>query len=239
MTDPNNADVYPGTELELFAQAHNWRQYWMRQIVPFLGNRTLEVGAGIGSITRELAPVAKSDWFAIEPDPTLVQGLHTTVIESQLENVTVMQGNIHSINSDEGKFNSILYSDVLEHIRDDEEEVEFALSKLEVSGHLILLVPAHQFLYSDFDKAIGHYRRYSRRMVRALIPNSASIVLDRYLDSVGVTLSLGNRLITRRDKPTPKQISIWDRAIIPASRILDPFLRYRLGKSLLIVIQKN
>lgn len=238
MTEPNEI-LYPGTELELFTHARNWRHYWMTQIEPFLGNRVLEVGAGIGSITRELAKGHKGEWLAVEPDPTLANQMRSALDGEALANVTVIQGDLGSIKPDEAPFNSILYSDVMEHIQDDRLEIERALSKLESKGYLILLVPAHQFLFSDFDKAIGHHRRYNMRMLRALTPNSASIVLARYLDCVGVTLSLGNRLITRKDAPTIGQIDFWDRTIVPVSKILDPLFRYRLGKSVLFVLQKK
>ena len=49
---------------------------------------------------------------------------------------------------------------VLEHIEDDKEELNIAVSKLNQGGHLIILVPAHNELYSKFDKEIGHFRRY-------------------------------------------------------------------------------
>ena len=239
MTESNEVLLYPGTELELFTHAHNWRQYWMSQVKPFLGNRVLEVGAGIGSITRELAKGHQGEWMAVEPDPTLVNQLRSAVTGEALRCVTVIQGDIGSIKSDEAPFNSILYSDVLEHIQEDRIEIERAFSILRSKGYLVLLVPAHQFLYSGFDKTIGHHRRYNLRMLRDLTPSTASVVLARYLDCAGVTLSLGNRLITRNDAPTINQINFWDRAIVPVSKILDPLFQYRLGKSLLFVLQKK
>ena len=62
--------------------------------------------------------------------------------------------NIHS------EFDTILYISVLEHIEKDTEELEIALTKLKKNGHIIICVPAHNYMYSKFDKEIGHYRRY-------------------------------------------------------------------------------
>ena len=61
------------------------------------------------------------------------------------------------------KFNSIIYSDVIEHIKDDEKEIKIALKKLNKNGYLIIMVPAFQYLYSEYDKSIGHFRRYEKQ----------------------------------------------------------------------------
>ena len=69
--------------------------------------------------------------------------------------------------SDSDKFDTILYMDVFEHIEDDRAELERAAAQLAPDGHLIVLAPAHQWLFTPFDESIGHYRRYSRRTLEA------------------------------------------------------------------------
>jgi 2-polyprenyl-3-methyl-5-hydroxy-6-metoxy-1,4-benzoquinol methylase len=60
----------------------------------------------------------------------------------------------------EERFDTALYIDVLEHIRDDQTEVARVGRHLTPGGHLVVLAPAHQALYTLFDAAIGHFRRY-------------------------------------------------------------------------------
>src|SRR5260370_30792037 len=67
-------------------------------------------------------------------------------------------------------YDTILYLDVLEHIADDAAELAAAANHLAPGGHLVVLGPAHQFLFSAFDEAIGHYRRYNSRRLAALTP---------------------------------------------------------------------
>ena len=64
----------------------------------------------------------------------------------------------------------MLYIDVLEHIEHDLDELARAASHLAPGGHLVVLAPAHQALFSDFDRAIGHYRRYNRAGLQKLAP---------------------------------------------------------------------
>jgi 2-polyprenyl-3-methyl-5-hydroxy-6-metoxy-1,4-benzoquinol methylase len=67
-------------------------------------------------------------------------------------------------------FDAVLYVDVLEHIADDLSELRRAAVHLRPGGVLVILVPAHPRLYSAFDAAIGHYRRYTKSMLITVVP---------------------------------------------------------------------
>jgi hypothetical protein len=99
--------------------------------------------------------------------------------------------------------------------------------------HLVILCPAHEFLFSPFDRAIGHYRRYNKAMYRALSPNGLRLIELAHLDSAGILLSLANRMLLRRSVPPHRQILFWNRWIVPCSRVLDTLFCGSLGKSLL------
>ncbi|MBF0175418.1 MAG: methyltransferase type 12 [Magnetococcales bacterium] len=134
------------------------------------------------------------------------------------------------------RFDCVLYIDVLEHIQCDQVELRRAASHLtRPGGRLVILSPAHNFLFTPFDTAIGHYRRYNRRSLTAILPQGMVIEKLRYLDSVGFFASVANRLLFRQSMPTSEQIRIWDRAMVPLSTWIDPALRYHLGKSILLV----
>ena len=138
-------------------------------------------------------------------------------------------------------FDTLLYMDVLEHIEDDRAEVARAAARLVPGGHLIVLSPAHPFLYTPFDKAIGHFRRYTKKSLREAAPADAGLELVRlsYLDTVGLLASLGNRLVLKSAMPNPRQIALWDRVMVRMSRLVDPVLGYTLGKSVLGVWRKR
>ena len=103
----------------------------------------------------------------------------------------------------------------------------------------MVLAPAHEALYTPFDRAIGHFRRYSTRSLRDLAPDCLSERRVIYLDSCGVLASLGNRLLLRQAAPTSQQILTWDRYLVPCSRWLDPLLLHKAGKSVLAVWARN
>jgi hypothetical protein len=132
----------------------------------------------------------------------------------------------------------VLYMDVLEHIERDADELRSAVSHLRQAGHLLVLSPAHGFLMSAFDRAIGHQRRYDRASLRTLRAPGTTLVRMRYLDSVGIVASLANRLALRQAAPSALQLRTWDRLMVPVSRVTDRLLGYRLGKSILAVWRK-
>jgi len=145
--------------------------------------------------------------------------------------VEVEVGTVDSL-ADDRLFDCILYIDVLEHIEADRAELEAAAEHLKPGGTLIVLCPAHPMLYTEFDRAIGHYRRYTKAMYRAIEPDGLRRERLIYLDSAGLLLSLGNRLLLRSGSPTLKQVKVWDRLFVPISRLMDPLLGRTVGKSI-------
>lgn len=230
--------TYIGSELQLFAKAANWKSYYGRSIKKYLTGEVLEVGSGIGATTQALCDGAARRWVCLEPDPEMSAATAARIAAGSLPGCCeARSGTVRGLARGE-QFDAIIYIDVLEHIEDDAGELLAAAEYLKASGHLIILSPAHQWLYTPFDKEIGHYRRYNRGSLLAAVPRHLRRVELRYLDSVGLLASLGNRLLLKSSMPTEKQIRLWDRLMIPVSRVIDPALNFRLGKSILGVWAK-
>jgi len=224
---------YAGSELELFEKARNWKAYWRGQIRGFIRGEVLEVGAGIGANTLTLADLTYDRWTCLEPDAALAtqielppggrHGAATGTIEDLPAGAT---------------YDAILYIDVLEHIEDDRSEMTRAAARLKPGGALIVLAPAHPFLFTPFDRAIGHFRRYTRASLRQAAPATLRLEKLVYLDAAGMLASAGNRMLLRSAMPTERQILTWDRLLVPVSRLIDPIFAGRVGKSVLGIWRK-
>jgi SAM-dependent methyltransferase len=227
--------VYGGTELELFARAVRWKSYFASQIRPFLRGDVLEVGAGIGGTTRMLCDDRSLRWTCLEPDFRMASALAGRVRDlPSATPVDVRVGTLADLEASR-RFDCILYIDVLEHIEDDAAEMARAAAHLRPGGRIIVLAPAHDVVYSEFDAAVDHHRRYDRRTLQRAMPRDAGLACERliYLDSVGLLLSLTNRIFLRRAMPTVRNVLFWDRVCVPVSRLVDRWMGHRVGKTVL------
>ena len=227
---------YVGLELELFKHANQWKQYLSKNMLEYIRGDVLEVGSGIGSTTRYLINKSVRSWICLEPDDNLLQiSKNNLQPESFSSKIQYINNNI-GIFKKKDKFNTIIYIDVLEHIKYSDVEINKACHLLRDEGKLLLILPAHQFLYSEFDSHVGHYRRYNLKDIERIIPSNYEIVKYKYLDSFSLVLSLSNKLFLKRSLPTKLQITIWNLIFVRISKFLDFLLRYRFGKSLFVVI---
>ena len=229
---------YAGTELDVFASALNWKKYYASVIRPYIRGRVLEVGAGLGGTTEAICSGDESEWCCLEPDPQLVSRIDERIGRGEFRgNCRTMHGVLTDLPATP-YWDTILYIDVLEHIEHDADEVQEAALRLAPGGAMVIVSPAHSWLFSEFDEAIGHFRRYTRRSLAEIMPDTLDLQCLRYLDSVGVLLSLANRMLLRSPEPSHAQIGIWDRWVVPVSRTIDSLLAYRIGKTVVGVWQK-
>jgi len=115
----------------------------------------------------------------------------------------------------------------LEHIKNDKTEILKAFKSIKKNRYLIINVPAFSHLYSEFDKNVGHHKRYEKEDMRIIFKDL------RYYDSIGYILSL----LSDYKKKIQQKIRVWD-FLIPFSKIIDFLIFNLFGKSLLVVIKK-
>jgi len=233
--------IYQGGELEVFKFAKNWKIYYKSLLVGHLGQHSIiEIGAGIGEITKCFRPLSdSSSWICVEPDKS-----NSTVIEKLIfdkvidDNITVFTGTLKEFDANGDKFETVLFIDSLEHIEEDEKTLKAAADILLPEGKIIIIAPAHNFLFSEFDRKIGHYRRYNKKSLRAIIPEGMQEVSFKYIDSIGFFLNLTNKYMLKSANPKLNQILFWDRCIVPVSKFVDRIFNYNFGKNIVLVIKK-
>jgi SAM-dependent methyltransferase len=226
---------YMGSELEIFAHASHWKSYVQSQLRPYLVGDVLEVGAGIGGTTQALNDGTQRRWVCLEPDPAFAKKITSL---PRLRNCEIVVGMIPHINPQE-KFDVILYIDVLEHVKEDREELVLAAQHLKENGVIVVLAPAFPWLYTPFDAAIGHFRRYTRKSLRAVAPQGLREEKCIYLDAFGVLASAGNLLFLRAANASAGQMRFWDNYLVPISRFMDRVLVFSLGRSVLAIWRKK
>ena len=214
----------------------------VRILSPFLTGRVLEVGAGAGFVTTELASHCR-EVVAIEPTNELFVELQERT--KALSNVTL----VHSVLNDYVKaqsdkshvvaatFDTIVYINVLEHIEADRDELSIAKSLLSPDGKILIVVPAHQWLYAKVDQLTGHFRRYSKRGLRGVIDEAhLSVQSLRYFDAIGLLPYLLMYKWLRSTATAGTNAVVYSRLIMPISYFLYRLTQGRLiGKNLIAV----
>lgn len=222
---------YIGKELQLFAQAEKWKSYWSR-FIPLHNIKltsAIEVGSGIGSNSKFISRYYP-EYLGIEPDLNLV-----TLAKNHYNDVRFEVGTSQLIPN--GFAGCILYIDVLEHIQDDYLEIQNCVEKMSEGSFLFILVPANMDLFSNFDDEVGHFRRYSKKSLLSIMPNTIEVISVRNLDVIGYLVLKISKFLRLEVTPTDRSVKIWD-FLIPLSSIFDKLLNYRIGKSLILVGMK-
>src|SRR4051794_29953442 len=121
---------YVGDELHTFAAATTWKAYFGQRVRRHVKGDVLEVGAGIGSMTRALCRPHHRSWLCLEPDVQLVETFRRRAAEQPFPvPVDIRAATSRELGTAE-KFDTIVYCDVLEHLANDREELEVAARHL-------------------------------------------------------------------------------------------------------------
>ena len=228
-------------ELDLF-------QY--RMIKPHLGKDILEIGAGSGRISLLLLrdDLSYHRFVINEPSDHFFAQLKKQV--GTLPDAAILtQGETSDLKEQyPSTFDTIFSVDVLEHVEDDRRYVEDCLAMLKPGGKLIALVPALQFLYSDLDRKIGHYRRYDKTMVRRLINGlGCEIAQMYYTNFLAVFASLmvfkiGN-LGYHRNESNQKRfiflLKIYSKYVVPVMDTMERYIPIPIGLNLTVILEKS
>tara|TARA_B100000886_G_scaffold301883_1_gene231618 strand:+ start:3783 stop:4466 length:684 start_codon:yes stop_codon:yes gene_type:complete len=226
-------EKYPEVATERFDKANFHINYCLSFFRKFIKGDILEVGAGCGSFTKYYAKKFNSLTLT-ELDKKNFLDLEKKF--SKTENINILNSAVEAIDRN---FDTIMYLHVLEHIKNDEEELKKAINKLNSNGYLIIMAPAHQKIYSNLDRAVGHFRRYEKEFFSKEL---FGLKREKFisLDSIGYFLYLLNKIFFKEEVyPSKLKIFLWDKIFTPITSIVDFLLMYKFGKCFLAIYKKS
>jgi 2-polyprenyl-3-methyl-5-hydroxy-6-metoxy-1,4-benzoquinol methylase len=227
------------SDLEIMAGAVNYRTWMLRRFAPYLGQRILEVGAGIGNFTellldREL--VLPTDVY-----PPCVERLQDRIghrLKADPVVIDLADPAIRQLASH--RFDTVLCTNVLEHVADDRASLANIFGVLQPGGRLLLYVPAHPILYGTVDASLDHFRRYTRRDVAAKLTGAGFTVEHlSEMNAVGTIAWFLNGRVLRRREESVGQVTLFDRWIVPWMERVERVAPPPFGLSILGVGRKG
>lgn len=226
---------YEGKDLEAMTFAENYHQWILGQFRPFLGNYVAEVGAGRGDFSLALLNSDKiSELVAVEPSKEMYPKLEKCLKEDR--RVIFHQALFADIYKKyRGYFDSVVYVNVLEHIKDEARELTYIRESLKEGGRVCIFVPALPWLYSKFDVSVGHYRRYTKRQLKQLLEqNGFKIEKVSYFDIAGIIpWFIFIKLIGGKLKVS--NVQLYDKLVVPIMRRVESAMSPPLGKNLFAI----
>jgi SAM-dependent methyltransferase len=235
----NLIDDSPAGEKTLRRVSHLSRyNHWLwEQVAPFTGHRVLEVGAGIGTMTRYL--LGREMVLATDLSPLYLERLqaafegYPNVVVQPLDAAAPPPEGLKAFNLD-----TILCLNVLEHVQDDEAALKSFAALLSHGGRVVLILPALQTLYGEIDKAIGHYRRYQRAEIEEKLCRAGFHVEKlRFFNTLGIPGWYLNSCLLKRQAVPSLQARLND-LLVPLLR-LEANLTLPWGMSMLAVGRKG
>lgn len=222
--------------LHSMSQTHRFNRWMADTIKPHLGDRVLEIGAGIGNLTARLLP--REQYTTTDVDALHVDALRTRFGQNpcvSVARVDVTQAADFAALGE--RFDTVVCLNVLEHVEDDATAMRNLATAVRPGGRAVLLVPQGPQLYGSLDRVLGHCRRYTQPQFSELI-RGAGLEIDELFD-FNRAATPGwwfNGHILQREHFGKVQLKIYD-SFVWLFRSIDRILPWR-GASLIAVVRK-
>ncbi|WP_024876775.1 class I SAM-dependent methyltransferase [Saccharomonospora piscinae] len=224
-----------GRDLESDHGKPRYLAYQRELIRPHCGASVLEVGAGLGEFASGYTWAQR--YVVTDVDAGAVQKLKERFHDRP--EVEVQQYDIDGTTTLADPVETLVAINVLEHIEDDVGALRQLCRSLTPKGNIVLFVPGYQQLYGEFDRRVGHFRRYTPATVAAAA-REAGLVVDvaRPVNLLGAFAWWAAVRKGGAKAPNPKLVSIYDRYVVPVTRAVEKRLPIPFGQSVLCVARK-
>lgn len=215
------------------AEGRRYRAYQYDLIAPYVGRSLLEIGSGLGHFSEQFC--ARLDYLAVsDNDPYCLSQLTSRYDGRDDVDVLelVLPGHVHVRHA----VDTIVMMNVLEHIEDDVGALSNLASCVEPGGRIVIWVPGYMALYGQFDRQVGHCRRYTPETLRRAI-DSAGLDLEickpvNFMGGIAWWLTVRRLGVAHLN---PRLASLYDIIVVPVTRILERVFHPPFGQSVLCV----
>lgn len=228
--------------LEVMSKADKFNKWMAETIAPYVSGATLEIGSGLGNISRYFI----NDNYQITLSD--IDPYYLDILKNQFQNTSNVKDIIpidlqlphftECYKELENKFDTVFYLNVLEHLEFEDLAIQNSQFLLKPGGSLIVLVPAYSFLFSEMDKELDHYRRYSKKRINDVFQRNNMVVMKSfYFNFLGISAWIYGKM--KKLKTVPKSEMSTFNALIPLAKFLDKVLLHSMGLSVISIAKKR
>lgn len=224
--------------LNVIEKANKFNKWMYETIKPYSKGRILEIGCGIGNI---------SEFFINDNFDIVLSDLRDNYIEivknkftNEVIKIDLVDADFDTKHKDLiGTFDTVFALNVVEHIKDDNKAIENCKKLLKNQGHLIILVPAYQSLFNNFDVELEHYRRYTQKSLKQLIKaNKLSIIKTFSFNVIGILGWFVSGSILKKKTIPEGQMGLFNK-LVPVFKIADILTLKKMGLSVICISEKE
>lgn len=226
--------------LKAIKDAANFNSWMYNQIAPFVVSPVLEIGSGIGNISKCcLADGHSLTMTDIRSEYIDFLKLHFSDKPEQILQLDLVDENFdQKYSSYYGTFKTVFALNVVEHIENDLKAIQNASKLLTVGGKLLILVPAYPMLYNKIDRHLYHFKRYGQRDLSKLMQApSLQLELIKGFNALGIAAWLYGGLFLRKGLIGGGDMKFYNR-LVPIAKWIDKVTFFKFGLSLIAVSRK-
>lgn len=232
MSDAFTRATGRGLEDDAGASQRRYRAFQLELIRPYVGRSLLEVGAGLGEFAAEVTGLERH--VVTDVDPAAVASLSRRFADRPTVEARVLDlaGDLEEQVGD--PVDTVLAINVLEHIDDDAEALRRMAALVVPGGRVVMWVPGYMRLYGEFDRAVGHVRRYTPTTLGDAFERAGLTPLD--IKPVNFLGAIAWWLAVRRGgigKQKPGLVRLYDRFVVPTTRLVERRVTPPFGQSVL------
>ncbi|WP_240487286.1 class I SAM-dependent methyltransferase [Actinomadura flavalba] len=214
-------------------EGRNYRKYERDMVAPHVGRSLLEIGSGLGHFSEQFA--GRLDYLAVsDNDPYCVGELRERYRDST--DVEVIDLELPAEIDIRQRVDTVVMMNVLEHIKDDVQALRDLAAVTLPGGRIVIWVPGYMQLYGDFDRKVGHVTRYTPATLRASVEGAG--LVPEVLKPINFLGGIAWWAAVRRGGvgyPDPRLVKIYDRTVIPATRLIERVVRPPFGQTVFCV----
>jgi 2-polyprenyl-3-methyl-5-hydroxy-6-metoxy-1,4-benzoquinol methylase len=236
--DIKEIDLEGLVTLNVIEKADRFNEWMYQTISPDCKGRILEIGSGIGNISK---------FFIADKREIVLSDLrdnYCDILKEKFNNPVVKIDLVHP-NFDQEyadlleTFDSLFALNVVEHIEDDVLAIANCKKLLKNGGTLIILVPAYQWLFCNFDTELEHFRRYTHKSLKKIIvKNQLKIKKTFYFNVIGILgWFLSGKILKKKTIPEG-QMGLFN-LLVPVFKLVDTITLKKIGLSVICVSVKE